>query len=138
MFEHLKEIPKRPYTSFVGYASIQRTRYGRSCKAKFPCPVCHGTGQVRDPKDNDAVEGYELATWISCTNCQATGDIGEKRMRALYDMEVAGWIKERDKAFTVRSIEVRALRAISKELAPREIEAIGLAQIMRSMHSKRL
>ena len=119
------EEPKKPYKNFADF----RKQIGLWVSEKvladmsyMPCPNCRGRKQVRDTKDCCPIEGYKMAPFYKCTNCNGKGSVPEKELREAYRAELRRW-KEKMTAFNVRQ---KHRVAALKKLTAEEKKALGL------------
>jgi len=116
--------PKRPYRSLQDCKQkylkdwSYYVRNKRFTKNEFPCLKCHGYGKVHKDEDYDTIEGYKLAPWYTCPQCQGTSKIDIEEFRPRYEYYIKQWREN--------LAEWQKRQKILKKLTPAEQKFLAL------------
>lgn len=83
---NIKELSEEPtFHEFV-------KEYQGIAGCRIRCHICNGSGKVRNSAERDPIEGYKMANWYSCENCDGEGYLSEEESRKLFDVYVVLWM----------------------------------------------
>lgn len=128
-------VPPRPFKNFDAYVNEWRRRFSDSAskEKEAPCRTCRGCGRVRKFKDRDPIEGYKLAPWYDCANCQGTGTEpgGMEALKTIYKADIKDWQERHRKALIILRKQKIALNKVRAVLSREELDLLNLGKVIQ-------
>lgn len=111
---------EKPKLKIRSFKDIKERNNLQNSDKEFPCLNCRGTGRVYDTRDYDIIEGYKLASKVTCHCCGGTGNSTRKHYSFLLE-EYRSLYKEQLEKFNFLK---NVLKKLSNSFSEEEIKVL--------------
>lgn len=101
------KISKSSFLECYKPKKISKKEYFENTKRNnidFACQRCLGKGKIKDPSQYDVVEGYKLADYITCSECNGEKTLGKKYFEEEYQKYLLDFQRKQTKYLKLKNI----------------------------------